>query len=69
MSTQRWRIVHEPWRDPGARYFAEWFIPKNDCFHAVEAFATQEQAERYIEARLGSDYGTSTVVKEYGGPT
>ena len=41
-----------------ARYFVEWFIPKTDCFCAVEGFATQEQAERYIERRLGSDHGT-----------
>ena len=49
-----------------ARYFAEYFNPRTDCFCTEAAFATQEQAERYIERRLGSDHGTSAVVKEYG---
>ena len=67
MSTQRWRIVHEPWREPHAQYFAQKFNNGYGRFWPIECFATQEQAEAFIEGKLKAkvEYGTSTVVKEY----
>lgn len=68
MGKQRWRIVHEPWRSDASQYFAELYDEKDKRFRAVDCFTKQEEAEKFVEARiaLGVTYGCPTVVKEYG---